>query len=475
MSITRRFLPPLTRSSMQELSLKEVYETIRMTKRDNFDIRTTTLGVNLLPAIGHNPQSTNRKVAKLLKDAGKDLVSKAEKISDEFGIPIVNKRITITPASIILSNLLTHDKERDIEICRSFAETLDAVADDIGIDFIGGFGCLSENGATYADKVLVDSLPRVMMSTKKVCAFISLASTKAGINMPLVMKTGKIIKEIADNTKSAIGCAKLVVFANAVNDNPFMAGGFHGIPCGDRVINVGISGPGVVRSMVESLPKDLPLDDLANEIKKTAFRITRAGELVGKAVARELKVKFGSVDVSLAPTTQVGDSVGEILELMGLESVGTHGTTAALMLLTDAVKKGGIMASANVGGLSGAFIPVSEDRVLSDSVKRNCLTIDKLEAMTAICSVGLDMVAIPGNTKTTTIAGIIADEMAIGCMNHKTTAVRIIPVPGKKAGGKVDWGGLLGGAYIVPVHKEKCDGLVWRKGHIPAPLTSFKN
>jgi uncharacterized protein len=460
---------------MQELSLKEVYETIRMTKRDNFDIRTTTLGVDLLPAIGSNIQSTCKKTVKLLKDVGKDLVYKAGKVSDEFGIPIINKRITITPASIILSNLFTKNKAEDIGICLAFAEALDEAARDLGIDFIGGFGCLSENGATYADKVIIDSLPQVLSKTEKVCAFVSLASTKAGINMPMIMKTGKAIKEISENSKNAIGCAKLVVFANAVNDNPFMAGGFHGLPCKDTVINVGISGPGVVRSMMESLPKDMPLDELANEIKKTAFKITRAGELVGRAVARELKVKFGSVDVSLAPTTQVGDSVGEILELMGLEAVGTHGTTAALMLLTDAVKKGGIMASANVGGLSGAFIPVSEDRVLSESVKKKCLSLDKLEALTAICSVGLDMVAVPGDTRTTTIAAIIADEMAIGVMNHKTVGVRIIPVPGKKAGDKVVWGGLLGGAYILPLHKEKADGLVWRKGHIPAPLTGFRN
>jgi uncharacterized protein len=460
---------------MSELSLEEIYDTIRMTKRDNFDIRTTTLGVDLLPAIGEDLESTSRKTVKLLKDVGRDLVFKAEKVSREFGIPIINKRITITPASIILSNLFTHQKEKDIEICVSYAKTLDKVAGELGIDFIGGFGCLCEYGATYADKILIESLPQVMAKTEKVCAFVSLASTKAGINMPLIMKVGKVIKEISENSKDAIGCAKLVVFSNAVNDNPFMAGGFHGIPCKDKVINVGISGPGVVRSMVEALPSDLPLDELANEIKKTAFKITRAGEIVGRAVARELKVKFGSVDISLAPTTQIGDSVGEILELMGLESVGTHGTTAALMLLTDAVKKGGIMASANVGGLSGAFIPVSEDRVLSESVNKGCLTLDKLEAMTAICSVGLDMVAIPGDTRTTTIAAIIADEMAIGVMNHKTTAVRIIPVPGKKAGEEVNWGGLLGGACIVSVHQEKSDGLVWRKGHIPAPITSFKN
>lgn len=460
---------------MSELSLSEIYETIKMTERDRFDIRTVTLGVDLLPCVGANINQTNRQIEKKIYSLAKDLNSKTQKIADEFGVPIINKRVTLTPAALVLSNLFKNNKEKDLKICLSYARNLDKIANQLNIDFVGGYGCLVENGTTYADKIIIDSLPLILSKTNKVCAFVNVASTKAGINMGVVTRLGQIIHEISIKSKKAIGCAKLVVFCNSVNDNPFMAGGFHGITGKDSVINVGISGPGVVRNTVENLPKDLPLEELANEIKKTAFKITRAGELIGKKVAKELRVKFGSVDLSLAPTTQVGDSVGEILELIGLETVGTHGTTAALALLTDAVKKGGIMASANVGGLSGAFIPVSEDRFLSEAVKKNCLTLDKLEALTAICSVGLDMVAIPGNTRTTTISAIIADEMAIGMINHKTTAVRIIPVPGKKAGQYVAWGGLLGGAHIMAVHKERADNFIWRKGNIPPPITSFKN
>lgn len=460
---------------MAELSLDEIYGTIKMTERDKFDIRTVTLGINLLPAIATAIGQTNKNIERRIFSLAKDLNSKTEKIANEFGVPIINKRLTLTPAALILSNLFKNDKEHDLKICLAYAKNLDQIAEALKIDFIGGFGCLVENGATYADKIIIESLPYVLSKTDRICAFVNVASTKAGINMGVVTKLGQIINELSLKSKQAVGCAKLVVFCNAVNDNPFMAGGFHGVSGGDSVINVGISGPGVVRSTVKDLPRDLPLEELANEIKKTAFKITRAGELIGKKVAKELRVKFGSVDLSLAPTTQVGDSVGEILELIGLETVGTHGTTAALALLTDAVKKGGIMASANIGGLSGAFIPVSEDRFLSQAVKKNCLTLDKLEALTSICSVGLDMVAIPGNTRTTTISAIIADEMAIGMVNHKTTAVRLIPVPGKKAGQYVSWGGLLGGAYIVAVHKEKADNFIWRKGNIPAPLTSFRN
>jgi uncharacterized protein (UPF0210 family) len=460
---------------MENISLKEVYKTIEMHKRDSFDIRTVTMGIDLLPAIGSTPNKTKEQVVKRIRNYAKDLVAKANKIQNELNIPIINKRVTLTPASLVLSNLFTNNKASDQKICTDYARALDLIAKELNIDFIGGYGALVDYGATYADKVIIDSLPEVLSKTDRVCSFVGVASTKAGINMDMVARMGRIIHEASKKSKDAIACAKLVVFCNAVSDNPFMAGGFHGVNCKETVINVGISGPGVVRSTVKSLPQNLSLEELANEIKKTAFKITRAGELIGKKVARELKVKFGSVDLSLAPTTQVGDSVGEILELMGLERVGTHGTTAALALLTDAVKKGGIMASANIGGLSGAFIPVSEDKFLSDSVKNKCLTLDKLEAMTAICSVGLDMVAIPGSTKTTTIAAIIADEMAIGMMNHKTTAVRIIPVPGKRAGGHVNWGGLLGGAYIVPVHKERADTFIWRKGKIPPPITSFRN
>jgi hypothetical protein len=460
---------------MEGLSLKEIYESIQLTSRDKFDIRTVTLGVEILSCIGGSIKETNELIRKRIVSLAKDLNHKAEKVANEFGVPIINKRITLTPAALVLASLFKNDRERDLKICLEYAKNLDAIADELKIDFIGGYGALVENGVTYADKMIIESLPEVLSKTNKVCAFINVASTKAGINMDVVARLGQIILDTANKSKLAIGCAKLVVFCNAVNDNPFMAGGFHGITGKDSVINVGISGPGVIRQTVANLPKDLPLEDLANEIKKTAFRITRAGELIGRRVAKELRVKFGSVDLSLAPTTQVGDSVGEVLELIGLETVGTHGTTAALALLTDAVKKGGIMASANIGGLSGAFIPVSEDKFLSDAVKKKCLTLDKLEALTAICSVGLDMVAIPGNTRTTTISAIIADEMAIGVMNHKTTAVRLIPVPGKRAGQYVAWGGLLGGAYIIEVHKEKSDGFIWRKGQIPPPLTSFRN
>lgn len=460
---------------MDNLSLEDIYNTIRMSESDRFDIRTITLGIDLFSCIGKTIDETNKNVEKKIRTLARDLVNKANKIEHEYGLPIINRRITVTPAALILSNLFTNDKKKDQQICLEYAQHLDRVVANLDINFIGGYGALVENGATYADKMIIESLPAVLSQTNRVCAFVNVASTKAGINMDIVARLGHIIHDTAEKSKQAIGCAKLVVFCNSVNDNPFMAGGFHGITGKEAMINVGISGPGVIRRTIKDLPKDLPLQDLANEIKKTAFKITRAGELVGRVMARELKVKFGSVDLSLAPTTQVGDSVGEILELIGVETVGTHGTTAALALLTDAIKKGGIMASANVGGLSGAFIPVSEDEFLSRSVKNKCLTLDKLEALTAICSVGLDMVAIPGSTRTTTIAAIIADEMAIGMINHKTTAVRIIPVPGKRAGGHVSWGGLLGGAYIVPVHKEKSDQLIWRKGHIPAPITSFKN
>jgi len=460
---------------MDRLSLNEIYESIQLTARDKFDIRTVTMGIEILSCVGGSIKETNELIRKRIITLAKDLNHKADKVSDEYGVPIINKRITLTPAALILANLFKNDRERDLKICLEYAKNLDAIADELKIDFIGGYGALVENGVTYADKMIIESLPEVLSKTNKVCAFINVASTKAGINMDVVARLGQIILDTANQSKQAIGCAKLVVFANAVNDNPFMAGGFHGVTGKDSVINVGISGPGVVRSTVANLPKDLPLEELANEIKKTAFKITRAGELIGRRVAKELRVKFGSVDLSLAPTTQVGDSVGEVLELIGLETVGTHGTTAALALLTDAVKKGGIMASANIGGLSGAFIPVSEDKFLSDAVKKKCLTLDKLEALTAICSVGLDMVAIPGSTRTTTISAIIADEMAIGVMNHKTTAVRLIPVPGKRAGQYVSWGGLLGGAYIIEVHKEKADVFIWRKGQIPPPLTSFKN
>lgn len=460
---------------MENLNLNDIYKTIKMPEDDMFDIRTVTLGIDLFSCVRSSIDKTNKAIEQKIGMVARDLVAQAKKLESEYGIPIVNKRLTLTPASLVLASLFKNDKEHDLDICLRYAKNLDKIASQLGVDFIGGYGCLCDLGETYADKIIIESLPMVLSKTERVCSFVGVASSKSGINMDTVARLGKVVHDTANNSENAIGCAKLVVFCNAVNDNPFMAGGFHGVNSRDAVVNVGISGPGVVKNVIKNLPTDMPLDALANEIKKTAFKITRVGELIGRRMAGELKFKFGSVDLSLAPTTQIGDSIGEILELIGVDKVGTHGTTVALALLTDAVKKGGVMASANIGGLSGAFIPVSEDTVLSESVKDGCLTLDKLEAMTAICSVGLDMVAIPGDTRTTTISAIIADEMAIGMMNHKTTAVRIIPVPGKQAGEHVSWGGLLGGAYIIPVHEERADRLVWRKGRVPAPISGFRN
>ena len=457
------------------ISLEEIYETYRMTEKEHFDIRAVTLGINLLPCTSDNFSQLCKRVEKKIVTTARQFVKRAEKIDARFGIPIINKRLTITPAALVLSGALTGAAAEDRKRVVAFAKLLDHCAQEVGVDFLGGFGALAEKGMSYADQTLVDAIPEALGSTEKICGFINLASSKAGINMRGVAKIGGIIRDLAINSENAIGAAKFVVFANAVSDNPFMAGGFHGVQEADNVLNIGISGPGVVRRTVEAAPRDLPLDEVAEIIKKTAFKITRAGELIGRELARDLGVRFGSLDLSLAPTTAVGDSVGRILEAMGLERVGTHGSTAALALLTDAIKKGGLMASSHIGGLSGAFVPVSEDVGLSEAVKIGALTIDKLEAMTTVCSVGLDMIPVPGDTKTTTISAIIADELAIGMMNNKTTAVRLIPVPGKKAGEMVSWGGLLGEAYIVPLHQENSDYFIWRKGQIPAPVTSFRN
>ncbi len=456
-------------------SPEEIIETIEMVKSNKLDIRTVTLGINLLRASDSNPKKLLENIEKIIWDKAKDLVNKAETAEKSYGIPIVNKRITITPISLVITPALTGDKAKDIKLAVDIAKVLDRVVEKLKIDYIGGFGALVEKGETYADQIIMSSLPEVLTKTKRVCSFVNIGSSKAGINMKAVARMGAIVHEISQKKDGYWGCAKLVVFCNAVSDNPFMAGGFHGVDQADEVLNIGISGPGVVRQAIEKLPKDLPLDAIATKIKNITFKITRAGELIGKEVAKSIGVKFGIIDLSLAPTFEEGDSVGEILELMGLERVGTHGTTAALALLTDAVKKGGLMASSSIGGLSGAFIPVSEDRVLAEAVGKKTLTIDKLEAMTAICSVGLDMVLVPGNTRSTTLAAIIADEAAIGMMNHKTTAVRVIPVKGKRAGQFVKFGGLFGGAYISEVHKEKSDQFIWRKGRIPGPLTGFKN
>ncbi|MBN2705607.1 MAG: PFL family protein [Deltaproteobacteria bacterium] len=457
------------------MSLEEIYETYRMTEKEHFDIRAVTLGINLLPCTADDFDQLCRRVEKKIITTARQFVKRAEQVDARFGIPIINKRLTITPAALVLAGALTGNAEEDRFRVVRFAHLLDHCAHEVGVDFLGGFGALAEKGMTYADQALVDAIPEALGSTEKICGFINLASSKSGINMRGVAKIGSVIRDLALNSENAIGAAKFVVFANAVSDNPFMAGGFHGVQEADNVLNIGISGPGVVRRTVEAAPRDLPLDEIAELIKKTAFKITRAGELVGRELARDLGVRFGSLDLSLAPTTAVGDSVGRILEAMGLERVGTHGSTAALALLTDAVKKGGLMASSHIGGLSGAFVPVSEDIGLSEAVRCGALTIDKLEAMTTVCSVGLDMIPVPGDTKTTTISAIIADELAIGVMNNKTTAVRLIPVPGKKAGDMVSWGGLLGEAWIVPLHQESSDYFIWRKGQIPAPVTSFRN
>lgn len=458
-----------------EFTPEEIIQTVSMVRQDDFDIRTVTLGVNLMPCMDPSPAKLCENVERRLHAVAKDLVSKAKNIEAKYGVPIINKRITVTPASLVLGPSLVNNAKADHATAVKFAKTLDKAAKDLGIDFIGGYGGFMEKGMTYADQVVLDSLPEVLEKTGRVCSFINAASFKSGINMRVVARLGAVIHEIAERTPNAIGCAKLVVFANAVSDNPFMAGGFHGISEPDTVVNVGISGPGVVRSALLKQPADLPLDKISEVIKQVAFKITRAGELIGREVAAEIGVRFGIVDLSLAPTTAVGDSVARIIEAMGIERVGTHGTTAALALLTDAVKRGGLMASANVGGLSGAFIPLSEDIGMVEAARMGTLTLDKLEAMTCVCSVGLDMIAIPGNTKTTTLAAIIADEMAIGIVNNKTVGVRIIPVPGKKAGDRVVWGGLLGEAVIIPVHGESSDRFVWRKGHIPPAITSFRN
>lgn len=460
---------------MKTFTLEEILETVGMVKTDNFDIRTVTLGINLLPACTDKTEKLLKNIENLISEKAKDLIPLAKQVEKRYGVPIINKRLTVTPLSLILSSSLTGDKERDLETAFLAAKILDKTAIKLGIDFIGGFGCFVEKGISYADRVLIESLPKVLTLTEKVCSFVNIGTSRSGINMRAAAKIGSTIHEISQEENGAVGCAKLVVFCNAVSDNPFMAGGFHGVDQADESVNIGISGPGVIRRVVERLPADLPLDQVAREIQNTAFKITRAGELIGKEMAFLLGVKFGSIDLSLAPTSTEGDSVGLILEKMGLETVGTHGTTAALALLTDAVKKGGAMASTCVGGLSGAFIPVSEDAALSKAVRVGALTLDKLEAMTSVCSVGLDMVPIPGDTKSTTIAAIIADEAAIGAVNHKTTAVRVIPIKGKKAGEFVELGGLFGQGYILPVHPQKSDQFIWRKGQIPPSITSLKN
>lgn len=447
----------------------EVFETVDMIHNEKLDIRTITMGISLFDCADEDPKRACEKIYNKITKCAKDLVKTGEDIENTFGIPIVNKRVSVTPISLVAAASKT-DKYL------MFAQALDKAARDIGINFIGGFTALVQKGFMNADKVLINSIPEVLANTELVCSSVNVASTKAGINMSAVRDMGQIIKQTAELTKDrdALGCAKLVVFANAVNDNPFMAGAFLGVGEAETVINVGVSGPGVVKTALEKV-KGADFETVAETIKKSAFKITRVGQLVAKEAAKRLNTDFGIVDLSLAPTPFIGDSVAHILEEMGLESCGAPGTTAALALLNDAVKKGGVMASSSVGGLSGAFIPVSEDLGMIDAAEKGALSLEKLEAMTAVCSVGLDMIAIPGDTTAETISGIIADEMAIGVVNNKTTAVRVIPVPGKGVGDFVEFGGLLGKAPIMSVNNFSQKDFIARGGRIPAPLHSLKN
>ncbi|WP_207711278.1 PFL family protein [Clostridioides difficile] len=440
-----------------------------MIDEEQLDIRTITMGISLLDCIDPDGDKAREKIYNKIMSSAKDLVKVGKDIEREFGIPIVNKRVSVTPISIIAGATDENDYVK-------FAQTLDKAAEDLGIDFIGGFSALVQKGYTKGDKILIKSIPKALASTNKVCASVNVGSTRCGINMDAVKEMGEIIKETAELTKDAkgFGCAKLVVFCNAVEDNPFMAGAFHGVGEADRIINVGVSGPGVVKRALEKV-KGEPFDVVSETVKKTAFKITRVGQLVAKEASSRLDVPFGIIDLSLAPTPAIGDSVANILEEMGLEVIGTHGTTAALALLNDAVKKGGVMACSHVGGLSGAFIPVSEDAGMIDAVIKGALSIDKLEAMTAICSVGLDMIAVPGNTTAGTLGAMIADEAAIGMINNKTTAVRIIPAPGCDVGDMVEFGGLLGRAPVMPINTNSSELFTQRGGRIPAPIHSFKN
>ena len=447
----------------------EIKETVDMFMRYKLDIRAITLGVSLLDCIGSTGDVTRRKIReKLLRVAG-PLVKTGCDIETEYGIPIINKRISVTPISLVAASC-------EDENYTPFAKTLDETAKELGVDFIGGFSALVQKGISSGDEKLIRSLPDALSVTERTCASVNVASTKSGINMDAVRLMGEIIKKTAEATadRNGIGCAKLVVFCNAPEDNPFMAGAFHGVGEAESVLNVGVSGPGVIKAALENC-RGMSFDALADVIKKTAFKITRMGQLVGFEAARRIGVPFGILDLSLAPTPAVGDSVARILEEMGLEAAGTHGTTAALAMLTDMVKKGGVMASTHVGGFSGAFIPVSEDEGMVAAVKNGSLSLDKLEAMTCVCSVGLDMIPLPGETSAATIAGVIADEMAIGMVNNKTTAVRVIPVPGKKAGEWAEFGGLLGGSPIMALNAAKSDAFINRGGRIPAPIHSFRN
>lgn len=447
------------------METKQILETIRMVEEENLDIRTITMGISLLDCIDASTEKTCQNIYNKITSKAKNLVKVGDEIASEFGIPIINKRISVTPIAIVASASGGQD-------CVAFARVLDKAAKAVGINFIGGYSALVEKGYQGADLSLIQSIPEALAETEFVCSSVNIGSTRAGINMDAVKLMGETIKQTAE--ASDMGCAKLVVFANAVEDNPFMAGAFHGVGEADCEINVGVSGPGVVKRALEKV-KGESFDVVAETVKKTAFKITRMGQLVGQIASERLHVPFGIVDLSLAPTPAVGDSVALILEEMGLEAVGTHGTTAALALLNDAVKKGGVMACNHVGGLSGAFIPVSEDAGMIKAVEEGYLNLEKLEAMTAICSVGLDMIAIPGDIPAETIAAMIADEAAIGVINHKTTAVRIIPAKDKKVGDSVEFGVLLGTAPVMRTNSAKSTDFIQRGGRIPAPIHSFKN
>lgn len=446
----------------------DILETIAMVEKEHLDIRTVTMGISLLPCIRATAKQTADAVYDLVCKKAENIVKVTEDLSKEYGIPIVNKRVSVTPISLISSPFP--------EQAGLIGKQLDKAADTLGIDFLGGYSALVHKGTADYEEKFLWTIPEVLANTNKLCSSVNIGSSKSGINMDAVSLMGKVVKATAEATcdNDGFGCAKLVVFCNAVEDNPFMAGAFHGVGESDTVINIGVSGPGVVQHAIESMPEG-NLSDLAEVIKRTAFKITRAGQLIATQAAKRLNAKFGIVDLSLAPTPARGDSVAQILEAMGLESVGTHGTTACLAMLNDAVKKGGVMASSRVGGLSGAFIPVSEDIGMIEAAERGDICIDKLEAMTAVCSVGLDMIAIPGKTSASTISAIIADEAAIGMINNKTTAVRVIPVPGKDVGQEVNFGGLLGRAPIMPVHEKSAEKFISRGGLIPAPIHSNKN
>jgi uncharacterized protein (UPF0210 family) len=451
------------------ISRVEIQETNRMIAEENLDVRTITMGISLIDCADPDINKFNENIYKKITAYAKDLVKVGDEIAKHFGIPVVNKRISVTPIAIAAAGCKTDSYV-------SIAKTLDKAAEACGVNFIGGFSALVQKGCTPSDRILLDSIPEALAVTERVCSSVNIGTSRNGLNMNAVKKMGEIIKETAELTKDrdSIGCAKFVVFCNAVEDNPFMAGAFHGVGEADCVINVGVSGPGVVKKALTEV-RDADFETLCEVVKRTAFKITRVGQLVAQEASKRLNVPFGIIDLSLAPTPAVGDSIAEIFQEMGLEQAGAPGTTAALAILNDNVKKGGVMASSYVGGLSGAFIPVSEDHAMIEAAELGALTLEKLEAMTCVCSVGLDMIAIPGNTSAATISGIIADEAAIGMVNNKTTAARLIPVVGKDVGDQVEFGGLLGYAPIMAVNKFSCERFVNRGGRVPAPIHSFKN